>query len=55
MSREADNGVRKSCESFGRERGRFENHKILRESGLSFVFGFCVWFLCLVFVFGFKA
>ena len=46
ISIEAGHGVRKSCESFGRERGRFENIK--RESGLSFVFGFCVFFLCLV-------
>ena len=48
MSREASHGVRKSCESFGREKGRFENIKVVQ-------FKFCVWFLCFLFVFAFKA
>ena len=48
MSREAGHGVRKSCQSFGREKGRFENIKGVQ-------FEFCVWFLCFLFVFGFKA
>ena len=46
ISIEVGHGVRKSCESFGRERE--EGLRILREFGLSFVFGFCVFFLCLV-------
>ena len=49
MSREVGNGVRKSCKSFGRERE--EGLKILRESGLSFVFSFCVWFQSISFDF----
>ena len=44
MSKEAGNGVRKSCESFGRERGRFENIKGVR-------FEFCVWFQSISFDF----